>query len=368
MRFLRSIVRATVAVAAISAASGGVAPALAQDTLPVAQDIQAPQTAPAHISYAEGAVTITHGNRAATGVEGQSEAVTINMPVVEGDRIVTGRDGRAEIMFSDGSAIAIEPGSDVEMIGPARVRVIAGAIEHRPATPVDPRSPSAQNLPPDLQPYGPDLDQNGSWQYEPQYGNVWYPTTVSASWQPYYDGYWYSAPVYGYTWVGHSGWAWPTHHYGRWGHAHNRWFWIPGHAYSSAWVSWGSAPGYVGWCPLGWDNRAVVAFSQRSDWRGTDPRWTFMSRDQFGYRGYTPQRNSVNPATIGNVAFVEHRRPPSRERRGTLSVGGSNDRTNDAVGVAVPRYRQREAGTAGSPNRGVGQTVAPPPAVTTPVV
>ena len=37
------------------------------------------------------------------------------------------------------------------------------------------------------------------------------------------------------------------------------WFWIPSAGWGAAWVNWAVAPGYVGWCPLGWNNRPVVA-------------------------------------------------------------------------------------------------------------
>src|SRR5262249_10341460 len=142
-----------------------------------AQDVTAP---PAHLSVVEGTVVLER--------DGQAQPAAINMPVLERDRIRT-TNGRAEIMFPDGSAIAIDPDSDVEVLSAMRVRVLAGAIEHRPAQYSRGGSPSARNLPPDLQAYGPELDQSGTWQYEAPYGNVWYPT-VAADWRPYYDGYW----------------------------------------------------------------------------------------------------------------------------------------------------------------------------------
>jgi len=35
-----------------------------------------------------------------------------------------------------------------------------------------------------------DLDDNGTWQDEPEYGHVWYPNDVAPGWAPYSDGYW----------------------------------------------------------------------------------------------------------------------------------------------------------------------------------
>ena len=139
---------------------------------------------------------------------------------------------------------------------------------------------STQYLPNEVQPYAPAFDQYGSWQYNTSYGYVWYPS-VAVGWRPYYYGRWVTMRPYGWTWVGAGPWAWPTHHYGRWGFSAGSWFWIPGRAWAPAWVSWGYAPGYVSWCPLGWNNRAVLAFGFNF---GYDPwrAWTVVPHGHFG--------------------------------------------------------------------------------------
>jgi uncharacterized protein DUF6600 len=268
---------------------------------------------PAHISFVEGAVTIDH--------DGEVQPAVVNMPLVGGDRVRT-EDGRVEVMFPDGSAIEIDPQSEVEVLGDWRVRVLAGTIEHRPARAPDPRSISAQYLSPGLQPYAPSLDQNGSWQYESSYGNVWYPT-VAADWRPYYDGYWSPIGAYGWTWIGFGTWAWPTHHFGRWGFAHARWFWIPGRTWGPAWVSWALASNYVSWCPLGFDSRPVFGFA----WSGADPYfrhagsewwrgWTVVSRDRFGSRGFSVRRAALEPRGLASTTpFVVQRTGPSFSRQ-----------------------------------------------------
>src|SRR5262245_21527056 len=48
---------------------------------------------------------------------------TINMPLVDGDRVRT-TDGRVIVRFPDGSAIEIGAYSEIEMIGATRLRVI----------------------------------------------------------------------------------------------------------------------------------------------------------------------------------------------------------------------------------------------------
>jgi hypothetical protein len=149
---------------------------------------------------------------------------------------------------------------------------------------------SAQYLPPDMQSYAPVLDEYGDWQYAPTYGYVWYPR-VATSWRPYYYGRWMSYPRYGWTWVGVDRFGWPTHHYGRWGFSAGAWFWIPGSRWSPAYVSWAYAPGYVSWCPLGFDNRALfsinvnVGHAHYSPWN----YWTVVAAPHFGY-GYVHQR------------------------------------------------------------------------------
>jgi hypothetical protein len=149
--------------------------------------------------------------------------------------------------------------SAVECISPTRVRLLAGTMDHVQRAIGGGGAESTAHLPPELNVYGGAFDQYGAWQYDAPYGYVWYPT-VAADWRPYYYGYWSSVPTYGPTWIGVDAWSWPTHHYGRWGYARNRWFWIPGRTWGAAWVSWASAPGYVSWCPLGFDGRPVFAF------------------------------------------------------------------------------------------------------------
>jgi hypothetical protein len=325
MRVLSLVCALTIGLAIASAPS-----ARAQDGAPP----------PAHISFVEGTATVDH--------DGESEPAVINFPVVEGDHIRT-LNGRVEVTFPDGSSIAIDPDSDVEMLSAMRVRVLAGGIEHRPAPPVDPRSQSTQYLPPDLQSYGPTLDQNGSWGYEASYGNVWYPT-VGDDWRPYYDGYWAPVPRYGLTWIGAGAWAWPTHHYGRWGFAQSRWFWIPGRSWSTAWVSWGSAPGYVSWCPLGFDNRAVFALSvgSYSRWNA----WTVIPRDRFGIGHYSVRRYAVEPYRLASTTpFVLHRNAPALTPGRVMAVG-PEPRNRGAVGAAVPRGNSDYRGANGY--RGAG--------------
>src|SRR3954462_1319205 len=167
-------------------------------------------------------------------------------------------------------------------------------------------SASAQYLPTDLQMYGGTFEQYGTWQQEAQYGAVWYPA-VDPGWRPYYNGYWSSVQPYGWTWIGIDAWTWPTHHYGRWGYGHNRWFWVPDRRWAPAWVSWGAAPGYVSWSPLGFDNRPVFgSVTVGTPWAG----WVVLPRTHFGGREFV-HRYAVRPEALPrNTPFVQQARAP----------------------------------------------------------
>jgi len=282
---------------------------------------------PAYLAVVEGNATLQR--------EGEVVTAEPNMPFVQGDRLRT-QDGRVQIVFPDGSAIEVAENSEVECISPTRVRLLAGTMD-RVQRAIG-GSQSATHLPPELDVYGGTFDQYGTWQYDTPYGYVWYPT-VAAGWQPYYYGYWAPVPRYGYTWIGADLWAWPTHHYGRWGFARNRWFWIPGRTWGPAWVSWASAPGYVSWCPLGFDGRPVFPFSYGfgRSWAG----WPILPRANFGAFRYYAHRNAVDPRRIpANAAFVARTGPPAPP---AARVGRANVNNGPTVGVAVPRYPRQSS-------------------------
>ncbi len=111
-----------------------------------------------------------------------------------------------------------------------------------------------------------DLDENGQWDSDPEYGTVWYPRTVAADWAPYRYGHWVWVSPWGWTWVDDAAWGFAPFHYGRWVVARGRWCWVPSPprpAYVTreyvrpvyapalvAWVGGGVAVG-VAWFPLG---------------------------------------------------------------------------------------------------------------------
>ena len=109
-----------------------------------------------------------------------------------------------------------------------------------------------------------DLDDNGEWNDEAEYGSVWYPRTVAAGWSPYHYGHWGWVGAYGWTWIDDASWGFAPFHYGRWAYINNRWGWCPGPVavravYAPALVAFvggggvavGFGTGPVGWFPLG---------------------------------------------------------------------------------------------------------------------
>jgi hypothetical protein len=129
----------------------------------------------------------------------------------------------------------------------------------------DDNSVSARYVSRDVPGYS-DLDDNGTWNEEPDYGPVWYPNTVEVGWAPYSYGSWNYVGPWGWTWVDYSPWGFAPYHYGRWAYIGSRWGWCPGPYYArpiygpafvgflgggfSVGVGFGFGGG-IGWFPLG---------------------------------------------------------------------------------------------------------------------
>ena len=110
-----------------------------------------------------------------------------------------------------------------------------------------------------------DLDEYGTWESAPQYGHVWYPTSVAVGWAPYRAGHWIWVDPWGWTWVDDAPWGFAPFHYGRWAYIGTRWGWVPGPVavapvYAPALVAFVGGGGFgagvsfggpVGWFALG---------------------------------------------------------------------------------------------------------------------
>lgn len=342
---------------------------------------------PAHISFAEGSVTLER--------EGRLEPAEANLALLAGDRLRT-RGGRVEILFADGSALYLDENTELDLLADSLIRLLTGRLRlsiarttenldyridapaasvwiqtageyrvearqtrrggpevdlavvrgsaelvnehgrtlvragtHAVATPdLAPSLPyvtnsadwdefdtwadrqrgvrvgtySTRHLPSELRYYGGAFDNYGSWDYLPSSGYVWYPR-VSQAWRPYSQGRWSYVGHFGWFWIGIDRWSWATHHYGRWGVNSGAWYWIPDRRWSPAWVSWGNAPGYVGWCPLGYDGRPVYGFRHVDPWSA----WTILPSRQFVSNVWVTQHIVVHTAIppVVRTQFVE---------------------------------------------------------------
>lgn len=71
-----------------------------------------------------------------------------------------------------------------------------------------------------------DLDENGTWRTDVNYGTVWVPR-VSVGWAPYHNGHWAWVEPWGWTWIDDAPWGFAPFHYGRWAMVGGGWVWVP---------------------------------------------------------------------------------------------------------------------------------------------
>ncbi|RKP52761.1 DUF6600 domain-containing protein [Trinickia fusca] len=152
------------------------------------------------------------------------------------------------------------------------------------------RSVSARYVSRDIPGYQ-DLDENGTWRNDPQYGAVWVPHYEPEGWAPYHDGHWAWVAPWGWTWIDDAPWGFAPYHYGRWAYVGSSWCWVPGPLVVSAppvyapalvafvgggggGVNWGvslsiggAAAAGVAWFPLG------PGEIWRPHWGGWSPRY-----------------------------------------------------------------------------------------------
>ncbi|HSL20943.1 MAG TPA: DUF6600 domain-containing protein [Vicinamibacterales bacterium] len=419
--------------------------------MPAAAQTDEPDTPPpAHVAYIDGEVTIVR--------DGGANAATINLPIISGDQLRT-QQGRAEVIFGDGSVLDLDHFSTVDFLSDDLLRLTEGRLrltvggrervayridtpsasvridapgEYRVALmgesgrPVDVEllairgravlmnelgetlvragerafatasmapsyaqaynsatwdafdrwaadrrdermgTTSAQYLPEDVRGYSGAFDRYGDWQYDVTYGYVWYPR-VHVGWRPYYHGRWSFYRPWGWTWIAYDPWwGWPTHHYGRWGFSAGIWFWIPSRRWGPAHVYWAYTPGYVGWCPLGWNGRPVLNIVNVNIRTGRhyDPyrAWTVVPRNAFASHvevgRYAVPRGTVEravprwsvasaaapvgPASIGRSATpIYSAGRPRAVRRGETPAASPAYSASPARGAAASRDYRR---------------------------
>src|SRR6266404_1498202 len=197
--------------------------------------------------------------------------------------LVTIRDGQGEVT-GGGSAYPVHAGDSVNFSGVEELSADVEGIGEgddfdRWSNSRDQRwehSTSARYVSDDAVGYE-DLDENGQWDSDREYGTVWYPRNVAVDWAPYRYGHWVWVSPWGWTWVDDASWGFAPFHYGRWVTVRGVWGWVPcapravvGVAYvrpvyAPALVAWVGGPrfsvgigigggggmGGVAWFPLG---------------------------------------------------------------------------------------------------------------------
>src|ERR1700692_1197272 len=146
-----------------------------------------------------------------------------------------------------------------------------------------------------------DLDDNGDWRDDSNYGHVWYPNHVDAGWAPYHEGHWDWISPWGYTWVDDSNWGYAPFHYGRWVSGSGRWGWVAGPVEVQAVY----APALVVFIGGGGGGIGVgVGFGGNVGWFPLGPREVFVPSYPVS-REYVHRVNisntTVNNTTITNV-------------------------------------------------------------------
>jgi len=255
-------------------------------------------------------------------------------------------------------------------------------------------SVSSRYVSPDVIGYQ-DLDDNGGWRDDAEYGHVWYPHVTIVGWAPYRYGHWVWIAPWGWTWVDDAPWGFAPFHYGRWIFVRGAWGWVPcpprsmvGVAYvrpvyAPALVAWVGGPHFavgigigggggvglsVGWFPLGprevfvpsyHVSRAYVANVNVSN---TTVNNTVVNN----YYNTTIVNKNVN---VTNVTYVNQRVPGAVTATNTQTFTSAQP-----VGRNLVRVNQREVAEApvavsaptGAPSRqavlgaGAASSVRPP--------
>lgn len=199
------------------------------------------------------------------------------------------REGAAQLATPNGQTVAVRAGEVLEISGDGSAPQLSTINAAPPPMPtywaerdrqVSYEKPP-QYLSTNVTGYE-DLNRYGTWQNDPEYGQVWHVNSPPAGWAPYTTGRWVSDPVYGWTWVDEQPWGFAPYHYGRWAQRNDRWFWVPPDrqqpaVYAPALVAFigglelGQALGAqsrqpVGWFPLGPREVYVPPYSMNRDY------------------------------------------------------------------------------------------------------
>lgn len=225
---------------------------------------------------------------------------------------------------------------------------------------------SSRYLPADLDEYASDFDEYGRWEYNPEYGYVWFPAVTALNWSPYSYGNW--VWIRGsYVWIDYDPWGWATSHYGRWLFTGRGWCWVPPAAGAAYWapgyVGWVVTPSYVAWVPLapgelyygygyyGPESANITTITINSAVVNRDYRnariagsVTVVRRDTFGTGRRTPVRVTVNPfETTRRHRDVQIAPPPDRPRQDIVIAPPEGRKHTERMIRERERIRQQTA-------------------------
>jgi hypothetical protein len=200
----------------------------------------------------------------------------------------------------------------------------------------DDRSTSARYVTSEMTGYE-DLDRNGVWRDDPEYGPLWTPTVVDADWAPYRDGSWTWISPWGWTWVDNAPWGYAPFHYGRWVQVGQRWAWAPGRNIGRP--VW--SPALVGWVgDTGWNFGIGRSALPSRSWYPLSPRDSYSPYYRLSQQHLQHLNRHARP---------DERRHDWREHRnGVTEVPhqGSGPRgtitVRNAPGQAVPQITLRD--------------------------
>jgi len=313
--------------------------------------------------------------------------------------IVTVREGQGEAT-GEGSTYTVESHQAVTLTGTDSLNAEIETTEGRDRDDFDEwcetrdqresRSASLRYVSPEVVGYQ-DLEGNGVWRYDTEYGEVWVPTAIPVGWAPYHYGHWSWISPWGWTWVDDAPWGYAPFHYGRWVYTEHTWCWVPGPAsirpvYAPALVAFVGGPNFsvgiavggapvVGWFPLGPREvyvpgyRVSPAYVSRVNISNASVSTTTVTNVY-----NTTVINNVNTTEVTKITYINRSAPGAVSAVSQTSFSGGQPVASAAVVVnqqqiAAARVTRR-AEVAPTSNSLVGpavagnsRTVTPPAAV-----
>lgn len=196
-----------------------------------------------------------------------------------------------------------------------------------------------------------DLDANGEWIDDREYGRLWAPRVLIAGWAPYRYGRWNYVQPWGWTWIDDAPWGFAPFHYGRWVQVRSRWCWWPGTyvrrpVYAPALVAWfggagagltiGSGPA-LGWFPLAPREHFIPRYTTNIDYLR---RINHLPRDHKPIIAPSHYRNHLPGSTIvNNNTFINGERIGGNRANLPSQVISGHAPTTNFDRVPLPRAR-----------------------------